>query len=259
MLASTMPNTLLRSGFLLLLLCWCGTANLAKYPMVNVPPFPDGETCLYRVLVDGEEVGSYTMTVRRAEFRGLPVFRLDLVLRTAVASGMTVDSSIVYVTRDSMVPVSSFHFNRTEDILTTTAANYTSELVAIASYDPQGDRQRVLPFGPFTYDSDQLTFLARALMVPNTGKPVEITVISPMGPPAGGGAIGGRLGVSTSERTSVPAGTFDCTRLIFNLGPRVIAIWVEKTGYRRMVRYVSSSGNVVMELLPPAALVPTRP
>ncbi len=234
-----------------LLLCCCGTAILTKYPFVIIPPLPDGETSVYRVLSDGEEVGVYTMTVHRTRFRDLAVFRFDLVMKTITEDGPSIDSATVFVTQDSMFPVSSFHFARTGEALTTSAANYTADAVAIASYGPEGTRQRVLPSGQFTYDADQLTFLGRAIMVPTTGKPVEIRVVSPMGPPPGGGILDGRLGTNTPERISTPAGTFDCNRLIFNLGPRIIAMWIEKTGPRRMVRYASSAGGIVMELLPP--------
>lgn len=242
----------------LLLLCGCGSAVLTKYPFVIIPPLPDGETSIYRMLSEGDEVGFYTMTVHRIQFRDLPVFRFDLVMKAITADGPVADSATVFVTRDSMLPVSSFHFLRTGEALTTAAANYTSEAVAIASYGPAGERQRVLHNGQFTYDANQLTFLGRAIMVPTTGKPVEIRVVSPMGPPAGGGIIDGRLGASSRERITTPAGSFDCNRLIFNLGPRVLAMWVERAEARRLVRYASSVGGVVMELMPPGTPEPDR-
>ncbi len=244
---------------LLLLLCACGSAILTKYPFVIIPPLPDGETSVYRVLSDGDEVGFYTMTVHRTRFRDLAVFRFDLVMKTITDQGPTMDSATVFVTQDSMFPVSSFHFLRTGEALITAAANYTTEAVAVATYGPEGEKQRVLRNGQFTYDANQLTFLSRAIMVPTTGKPVEIRVVSPMGPPSGGGILEGRLGAGSREAVTTPAGTFDCNRLVFNLGPRVIVMWVERSGARRLVRYASSVGGVVMELMPAGTQLPANP
>lgn len=237
-----------------LCLC-CGKADLSKFVRVEVPPIPDGEVTEYVVMSNDEQIGFYTMTTRRVDFRGLPAMRLDVVSKTMQGDIPTLDSSTVFVTRDSMKPMATFRFVRTGPALATTAANYAPNSVGIATYTPQEEKQRLLPLGPFAYDADQLNALGRAIRLPTTGKPIDVQVVSPMGPPVGGAVFDGKFGIAGDEVVSVPAGTFDCYKLILNMGQHVIGLWYEKTGSRRMVRYATPGGGLVMELLPPGSLV----
>jgi hypothetical protein len=241
------------------LLCVCGKADLSKFARIEVPPVPDGEVTEYQVLVQDEQIGFYTMTTHQVDFRGTPVWRFDLVSKTVQGNIPTIDSSTVFVTRDSMRPLSAFRFIRTGAALVTTAASYVPGSVAIATYTPQGEKQRMLPIGPFSYDADQLTALGRAIRLPTTGKPIDIQVVNPMGPPTGGAVFDGKIGVAGEGTVTVPAGTFDCDKLILNAGPHVIALWYEKTGSRRMIRYAAPGGSMIMELLPPGSIPRPEP
>jgi hypothetical protein len=234
----------------LVLACFCGKANLEKGARVVVPPLPDGEVNEYQILTDGEPNGTFTMTTNRTEFRDKPAFRLILVARTISGNIPTVDSSVVFVTRDSLVPLTSFRFVRTGNAMVTTAANYTGSTVAISTFTQQEEKQRALPFGPGTYDSDQLTFLGRAIQLP-TNKPVDIKAVSPMGPPFGGAVMEGKIGAVSDQAVTVPAGTFDCYKLVLNLGPHIVAMCYEKAGSHRMIRYETAGGGLVMELAQP--------
>ena len=57
-------------------------------------------------------------------------------------------------------------------------------------------------------------------------------------------------GAMTDQQIAVPAGTFDCNRVVMNIGPHVVQVWYEKAGARRMVRYEQPGTGMVMELLP---------
>jgi hypothetical protein len=241
---------LLVAALCALALCFCGKADLGKTARVEVPPLPEGEVEEYSVLVGDEEIGTYAMTTRRGGFRETSAWRFDLVSRTRQGAIETVDSSAVFVTRDSMKPISSFRFIRTGNALVTTAANYSPGSVAIATYSEQEQKERMLPTNAVTYDEDELTSLGRAIQIPTTGRPADIQVVSPMGPPFGGAVTDGKIGAGSDERVTVPAGTFDCYKLILNVGPNVIVLWYEKAGSHRMVRYATSGGSMTMELLP---------
>jgi hypothetical protein len=249
-----MRRTLLSAILFACLCLCCGKADLSKFARVDLPPIPDGEVTEYQVLSGDEQIGIYLMTTRRVDFRGASALRLDVVSKTMQGDIPTIDSSTVFVTRDSLRPLGVFRFVRTGAALVTTAANYAPGSVAIATYTPQEEKQRMLPVGQFAYDADQLNALGRAIRLPTTGKPIDVQVVSPMGPPVGGAVFDGKFGIAGDETVSVPAGTFDCYKLILNMGQHVIGLWYEKTGSRRMVRYATPGGGLVMELLPPGSL-----
>jgi hypothetical protein len=201
------------------------------------------------LLNEGEPVGSFAMVVRRADFKEQPALRLDLVSRTTAGESIpAVDSSVVYVSRDSLKPLSSFRFIKTGNALTATAANYVGDAVAVSSFSPQGERQRMLPVGARSFDSDEITFLCRALKLPS-GRPLTLQIVSPMGPPVGGGVLDGKLGVTGDQQVSVPAGTFDCLKVVMNLGPHIVVVWYEKAGAHRMIRYQAAGSGLTMELV----------
>jgi len=233
-----------------LAVCFCGKADLGKTARVEVPPLPEGETDTYRILAGDEEIGTYVMVTHRVGSGDAQAWRFDVVSRIQQGSIETVDSAVVFATRDSMKPISTFHFTRTGAALVTTAANYAPGSVAISTYSEQEQKERMLPTNAVTYDEDELTALGRAIQVPTTGRPSDIQVVSPMGPPFGGAVTDGKIGAGKDERATVPAGTFDCYKLILNVGPNVMVMWYEKTGGHRMVRYATSGGSMTMELLP---------
>jgi hypothetical protein len=185
-------------------------------------------------------------------FKERPALRLDLITATTSGAIQTIDSSIVFVSADSLRPLSSFRFVRVGPALTTTAVNYVREAAAIATFAAGEEVQRLLPFDSRTFDSDMLILLGRAIQLAKD-RPVEIKVVNPMGPPAGGGLFEGRVGLVGEEAVTVPAGTFNCRKVVFDLGAYVIAVWYEKTGSQRLIRYETPRGDVsqVMELLPP--------
>jgi hypothetical protein len=156
---------------------------------------------------------------------------------------------VVYVTRDSLKPIAAFHFSRVAQAMTTTAALYRPGSVGVSTFSPQGGERRVpIPTGPNTFDADELTLLGRAVQVPANGS-VEFMVVEPMSRPAGGRIAAAKFTPGPDEQISVPAGVFDCSRLDLELGGATVSMWYEKSVTRRLVRYESSSGQV-LELLP---------
>ncbi len=244
------PAVLL-SALLLLAGVFCGRTSTARTVRVQIPPIPDGELSRYVISVGGQPIGQMAMLVSREVFRERQALRIELVSRTASGSIETTDSSIVFVTADSLRPLSSFRFVRVGPALTTTAVNYTREAAAVATYAAGQEIQRLLPFDAATFDSDMLIMLGRSIQL-SRDNTVTIKAVNPLGPPSGGALFEGTVGLVGEETVTVPAGTFDCRKVLMNLGQFIIVTWYEKTGAQRLVRYETPRGEVsqVMELLP---------
>jgi len=239
------------SAFLLLAATTCGRTDFQARIALNVPPIPDGEVCNYRVLARTDSIGTYTALVRQ-DWLGdeeLPVFGVAVVMRTATGQVPTTDSSVVLVRRSNLLPRSSFRFIRTGAALSTTAANYSDKSVAISSYLAGEEKQRLLPVTARTFDIDELTFLGRSLRFDKT-KPVKITVVNPMGPPPGGASFEAEFLLKGDEMVSVPAGSFDCRKLMLKAMDMEIELWYEKYGTGRLVKYRAEAAGLTIELLP---------
>jgi hypothetical protein len=238
-------------AFLLLAAMTCGRTDFQARLALEIPPIPDGEVCNYRVLARNDSVGSYTTLVRH-DWLGdeeLPVFGLMVVMRIATGKVATTDSSVVLVRRNNLLPRSSFRFIRTGAALSTTAANYSDKSVAVSSYIAGEEKQRLLPVSTRTFDIDQLTFLGRSLKF-DKNKPVKITVINTMGPPAGGGVLDAEFTLLGDEMVTVPAGTYDCRRVMLKAMGAEIELCYEKYGTGRLVRYRAEGAGMTIELLP---------
>ena len=233
---------------LTLVLGGCGHVSPVSGMKVAGPILPDGEATEYVMLSAGRQIGMFTMTVQHVAFRDVPSYRLDLVAKTRDGAVETTDSSLVFVARDGMVPLTSFRFITTGGATMTTAANYGDSSVAVSAYAQGGEHQQLLPFGPRSYDADQLTVLGRVIQIQGR-QPIDIRIVSPMGPPPGGAVLNGRLSFLGNEAARVPAGKFDCVKLLFEIGPQKVTAWYEKTGVHRMVRYSTEDGQLDMQLV----------
>jgi hypothetical protein len=243
-----MKQILLFFVLLTLVLGGCGRVSPVSGMTVAGPVLPDGEISEYVILSAGHQVGVFSMTVQHVAFRGVPSYRLDLVAKTRDGTVETSDSSLVFVARDGMVPLTSFRFIKTGGAIMTTAANYGDSAVAVSVYAPDGEQQQLLPIGPRTYDADQLTVLGRVIQIQGR-QPIDIRIVNPMGPPPGGAVLPGRLSFVGDEAARVPAGNFDCARLVLEFGSQKVTVWYEKTGAHRMVRYLTENGELEMQLV----------
>ncbi len=245
-----MLRRLLVCCFLTVIAIHCGKTEVRSGLTVTVPPLPDGERNTYRVLVGPDSIGTYTTVLEHSRFKDVPAYMITLVTVTRPGNVTTADSSIVYVTRDSMVPLSSFRFVKTGSALVTTAANYGEASIAVSAYSAGDEKQKLFPCGSNTYDIDQLTFLGRAFDL-KPEKPVEIAVMNPMGPPSGGSLRTAKLSYLGEESVTGPAGTFDTRKYGLVMGESTVEFWYDKTGTRKLVRYQSVDSGILMELLLP--------
>jgi len=228
-----------------------GQTVLGQNYRIVVPPLPDGELLSYRILAAGQPVGTITLLTRRVQFLETLAFEVTIVTRTLVGKVERYDSAVVFLSRDSLVPLSSFRFSWVGDAFTTTSARYQPGSVGVATYTEQEEMQRPLPFGPGYYDVDELLMLGRALQIA-PGKAAQVTVVVPMSSPLGGTLLEGRFTAKGDEVVTVPAGTFDCTRLGLQMADTETELWYEKAGARRLVKSQTPDAALVMELLPPS-------
>lgn len=229
----------------------CGTKDLDATLSLKPPPIAGHEVCRYRILSPAGPAGSYVTDVRTDQQNGTPVYLLGLVTRTLAGNIETTDSSCLVLRQPDLRPLVTYRFVRTGGALVvTTAAKYGEEAVAVSTWTHTGQEfQKFLPTGPGFFDTDQLTFLGRALR-PEPDQPVRVSVVEPMGPPAGGSVRAGEFRALGTEAVNVPAGRFDCRKLGLTIGETEIELWYERAGANRLVRYNSVATGISLELLP---------
>jgi len=232
---------------LALFLGGCGRTSPVSGMTLTGTVLPDGEVTAYTLLSAGRQIGLLTMTIQHVTYRERPSYGIELVAKTRDGAQETTDSSLIFVTRDSMVPLTTFRFIKTGSDIAATAANYGDSAVAVSAYAQGDQQQQMLPFGPRTYDADQLTVLGRVIRVQGR-QPIDIRIISPMGLPAGAATLDCRLSFIGDDAVRVPAGNFNCTKLLLQFGSQKVTVWYEKTGAHRMVRYRTEDGELEMQL-----------
>lgn len=240
------------SCLLVLAVIHCGRTDFEAKLILSIPRLVDGETSTYRVSARGDSVGTYTTSLRHAIVNEAPAYELTLITRTATGAVETIDSALVYTSRTDLTPLSSFRFVKTGSALFTTAANYSRRSVAVSAYASGEEKQKLLPYEPRTFDIDQLTFLGRALKF-EPGKPVKINIINTMGPPLGGAVVGAAFVFKGDETITVPAGVFDCRKLVLRRPGGNVELWYETAPAKRLIRYRATGSGVTMELLPAQA------
>jgi hypothetical protein len=178
-----------------------------------------------------------------------PAFVFTTIDRVRPGNFDRLDSTIVFATRDSLIPMAGFHFRRTGPVLVTAAALYRPGSVGITTYDPRsGEACRALPLPAGTFDANQMWILGRAIRLPLGGS-AEVVAIQILSEPPGGAFERTTVSPGTDEMLTVPAGTFDCSQLLMVKGTDTIRLWYEKTGSHRLVRSLGSDGQLV-ELVP---------
>ncbi|MFO7638554.1 MAG: hypothetical protein R6X14_04515 [bacterium] len=249
-----MRKTSLLAGLVLLLAAGCGKKDFDERLPLQLPPLPDGEISRYEIGTPAGPIGRMVTGVTIDWYGEIPVFILDLVSRTMTGDVESVDSSIIVMRQHDLRPISAFRFIKTGAALVTTAANYGDNSIAVSTWLHTGqDEQRLLPMTAKTYDTDQLTFVGRALRL-DPKRPAKIAVAEPIGPPFGGGIRPGEFRGLGDETVTVPAGSFSCRKVGLTVGDNEVELWYEKAGTGRLVRYFSTGSGITLELLPSAAL-----
>jgi hypothetical protein len=226
----------------------CGRSHFGTGWSFRKPAIPESEALTYRVIADGDSIGTHRMVVRKGYFKDVPSFMIELVTRTTTGSMETVDSSVVFVSQDTIAPLSSFRFVRAGSALVATAANYGDGSVAVTTFAGEEEQQKMLPSQPKTFDVDQLTFLGRTVTL-GLGSPAKFNVVIPIGPPAGGSVMKAQFEAVGDEMVTVPAGSFDCRKITLSVGENQVELWYEKAPAQRLIRYNASEARMAFELV----------
>lgn len=248
MLRATASAVLLSLVPLVFAATGCGRSHLGTGWSFRKPAIPESEALVYRVTADGDSIGTHRMIVKKGYFRDVPSFMIELVTRTRTGSLETIDSSVVFVSQDTIAPLSSFRFVRAGSRLVSTAANYGDGSVAVTTFAGGEEQQKMLPAQPKTFDVDQLTFLGRTVTL-GLNRPAKFNVVIPIGPPAGGVVTKAHFEAVGDEMVTVPAGSFDCRRITLTVGENQVELWYEKAPAQRLIRYGAAEVRMAFELV----------
>lgn len=246
------------------LLLSCGTADLGSSQrlLLESGRLPETETLHYRIALAGLETGTRLQTTDTTTLNAtVPALSVITVDRIILGNVEQVDSTIVQMRRDSLIPIAAFRFRRKGPLLVTAAALFRQTgtagaggSVGITTYEQgRGEFYRVLPFGAGGLGCGErslLGWLGRVILLP-AGQEVGLMCAWVLSEPPGGAVLQVNVASEGDEVVSVPAGSFQCRRLRFVIaGTDTLRCWYSIGERYRLVRSQSNDGEVV-ELLNP--------
>lgn len=241
------------------LLCLCGKAGkVVLQPIVRIdpPPIVDGETNLYEIVdQNNTPVAIRKVTTTRVIYGEIPVFQVTS-LEQITKDTHPIESIVVFISREDMTPIASFHFSRAPKPLFSAAAGYQEGYAEIVTATREGEFKRQIPIGPNTFDIHQLTTLGRALRFGQL-KPYYILIVIPATSPPGGMSIAAKISQSGIDTLTTPAGRFECYKLVIESDSGKISLWYERVGARRLIQLSDSSKGETARLI--SSLIPLTP
>ena len=227
--------------------CLCrqaGRTVLQPIARFAPPPVVDGETVVYEWINlrgNSEPLGTRLMKVSRVNLE-IPCFRLYTVDRfpapdSRLANRYRTESTVVTFNRADLTPLSSLIYPAENDTLLFITTLYQERNARIITRTSDGDIENRLPTGALTYDFFQLPFLCRSLKIISTEIPLHILVITPLTVPPGGMSTIAELSFAGTDTVGIPAGSFECEKILVHQPYLDEIYWIEKTGARRIILY----------------------
>ncbi len=175
-----------------------------------------------------------------------PCFRLATVdrfpaLNSRAADRYRTESTVVTFNREDLTPVSSLIYPAENDTLLFIATLYQERNARIITRTSNGDIENRLPTGALTYDFCQLPFLCRSLKIISAEIPLHILVITPLTAPPGGMSTIAELTLAGTDTIEIPAGSFECEKILVHQPHLDEIYWIEKTGARKIILYENLS------------------
>uniref|UniRef100_A0A7C6A8I8 DUF3108 domain-containing protein n=1 Tax=candidate division WOR-3 bacterium TaxID=2052148 RepID=A0A7C6A8I8_UNCW3 len=240
--------------FSLILLCtFCAKKGGPGLKLV-MPNWPDNEINQYQVLVGTEPVGSYLLGIRLGEIEEKPTIELTALTYVKSMAGETKDSTHLVLYQNNLKPIKSEKILTTMGTMLSSTINYTKDKVFIKAKTPMGEKSVDIPFGINHYDNDEITTLLRAVeLKPN--EEMELGAVTGLG----GTSVPIKVKALAMEKLTVPAGEFECNKYQMSLAGRMIEVFYEKTGMKRMVKYSDPQSNMTMELVPSKTIEQKEP
>ena len=195
-------------------------------------PWKMGERMqLCMALPTGLNVGTMIYMVDDAERDGKPITRCST--RGLVTINGSSSYSWVECETETFKPYESFWRHT---LLGEAAAKYSDTSVTITAVGRQDPF--TLDFSPPAFDNEQACELFRRLPL-EVGFKKTLTIVTSLG----GTAIPLTVEVTGKESITVPAGTFECYKMVLSIGQ---TFWVSTDEHRYVVKFVA--GGVVAEL-----------
>lgn len=234
-------------------LCMCGKpGKVVLQPNIRFvhPAIPDGEINFYEVLSAPDHpnpVAIRKMITTRTQLAEIPVFQITTVEQRSKNSP-PIESIVVCVSRENMLPANSFHFSRPPKEHLSVAAIYHEQFVEIVSVTPVGESRRTIPIGLNTFDINELPMLGRALRFGHK-RPYTILVVYPATSPPGGMSLTAEITHEGFDTITTPAGQFECNKIGFKTEATTQVFWFEKVGAHRMVQSQNITTGEIVRLI----------
>ena len=218
----------------------CTTSNLKSTDIVAVIPWSGPETSQYRVLDDGKEVGTLTMTIDE-EGSGA----LSLGQEFDFPDKGFVNKATVVADAASLQPQStSYRIEGPEGNLQCDA-EYDGSKAAVHRVGEDGERTDDIVVPQIAYDSWSDLFAWRTIEF-SKGYSVEYTDILSCTLDRAQ-KLGVKLTVKAREEITVTAGTFEAWRLEIDSGGETQKAWFTTDNERRLLKY--DNGRQVFDLV----------
>ncbi len=232
-------------------LCLCGQAGktvLQPFTKIAVPPIVDGELNLYEWFDTEREsltTGYRTVLINRVQSE-VPVFKISTT--DFNLEHVPTESTVVLTTRDVMTPIVSTVVLVNNETLNSITTSYHGDRAEVVTRIKGEEIRNYIPIGVLTYDVNQLLTLGRAVRIPPQA-PLHILVVIPLTTPPGGMSVVARFIRLGGDTISVPAGLFDCERMVLEISGRREFYLYEKGGPRRLISYYDEQSKRGLRLV----------
>lgn len=220
-------------------------------PALDPPEWRDGETAVYHVFRN-DSVLFKTRTVLRfdeellaAGPQGQPVAVPTAVVTVTIepvqAPTYFVDSTVAVFTRDSFMPLRSFRDLETDLASFSIDARYEPGRVDIRKQTIDGTEEKTLRLAAYTYESEMLWFLMRAVP-PDPSMHFQVKTVAPINyrvRPVDITVLGSKL-VPTA------LGNIMCREFAVKTGAREVRFWYELEQPRRLIGMIDPVNRTTM-------------
>lgn len=216
-----------------------------ELPALKLSPQAWNETNSYRILTDTMVNGKYQLIYNPIAAQGESKIELYSLTEIMQGNAISRDSTHLVVRVDNLRPLASDKTIFTGGAKVSSLTIYEKTKARIKAILPQGEKTADIPINANTYDNDQVTTILRAIEL-NPGEEKEISVVIGFS----GTSVPLKIKLLGEEKATVPAGEFDCLKYTLTVVGRMIDVWYEKAGTRRMIKYFDSQASMTMELMP---------
>jgi hypothetical protein len=168
-----------------------------------------------------------------------------------------IESTVVTVTREDLTPQTALFVPAANESLFWVAADYRNRVARIITRTRSGTIENQLPIGAMSFDIYQLPLLCRSVQILQD-LPLHILLIIPFTSPPGGMSVMAEIAIAGIDTITVPAGTFECQKVIVNLPGFAEEYWIERYGARQLIKYVNHQNGRALMLTQAGIITPSN-